>query len=298
MKYNQKGIKINGKVYKTTTHVLRDNGSGIRISLAKSVYKANQTIEIMHEDDFMELKKQVEYYSHQNHEKQTQKLNEQITTNENKIAELQQELQQTIEEKDATIDELKAELREYKNKCNQFKETIADCESDIHEKDNIIKELTPYKDYIAPKQHYDELTALKDNFTHEKQELLQQIADKQMRIVNQEKEFEVQFADEVSTLKEQHSGEISSLKEQHTNEKSALLLAYNQNINHYKNKYNSLAEKYNQLYGDVSKLSRLNTMFNGRHNELKEEHAVVELEVVKKDNTQNTTINLNEGLQN
>ena len=119
-----------------------------------------------------------------------------------------------------------------------------------------------------------------------------------MRIVNQEKEFEVQFADEVSTLKEQHSGEISSLKEQHTNEKSALLLAYNQNINHYKNKYNSLAEKYNQLYGDVSKLSRLNTMFNGRHNELKEEHAVVELEVVKKDNTQNTTINLNEGLEN
>lgn len=287
MEYEQKGIHINGITYKTTTHELKDNGSGIRLSLAKSVYQPKQTIEIMHEDDFMELKKQVEHYGHQKDKLQIKELTEQVANQGSAIATLQQELQQTIQEKDTIIDELKAELKEYENKCIGFEETIANCESDIHQKDNIILELTPYKDYIKPKQHYDELTALKDTFAVEKERLQQQIADKD----NELNELESNVATQLATKEKE-------LTIAFADEKSALLVAYNNNINHYKIKYNNLANKYNALSGDVSKLNRFNTMFNGRHNEIKKEHEVVELEVVKKDNTQNTTINLNEGLQN
>ena len=47
----------------------------------------------------------------------------------------------------------------------------------------------------------------------------------------------------------------------HTEEKAQMLVAYNQQLNHYKLKYNELAKDYNHLLGDASSLSRINNCF-------------------------------------
>ena len=76
----------------------------------------------------------------------------------------------------------------------------------------------------------------------------------------------------------------SEIEVKHTEEKAQMLLAYHQELNSYKLKYNELAKDYNHLLGDASSLSRTSVLFSGRHKTIvkdKEPVALEEIEVEK-----------------
>ena len=64
----------------------------------------------------------------------------------------------------------------------------------------------------------------------------------------------------------------------HTEEKAQMLIAYNQELNQNKLKYNELAKDYNHLLGDANSLPRINTFFNGKHKLIVKDKEPVELE--------------------
>ena len=50
-----------------------------------------------------------------------------------------------------------------------------------------------------------------------------------------------------------------------------MLVAYNQELNKIKMQYNNLAKDYNNLLNGVESLTRINTLMNGKHNEIKKD---------------------------
>ena len=82
----------------------------------------------------------------------------------------------------------------------------------------------------------------------------------------------------------------SELEVKHTEEKAQMLLAYTQELNSYKLKYNELAKDYNHLLGDASSLSRTNVIFSGRHKTIVKDKEPVELEEIEVEKEPTETI--------
>lgn len=82
----------------------------------------------------------------------------------------------------------------------------------------------------------------------------------------------------------------SDLEIKYTEEKAQMLVAYNQELDHYKMHYNELAMDYNNLLNDTKSLSRINTLFNGRHKAIVKDKIPVELEVIELDKEETETI--------
>ena len=158
-----------------------------------------------------------------------------------------------------TFDETKEQLTsDYEKQEKELKETIKNKESHIDELTEKYQSLLPLKEYIPQKQHYKELSDLQSKLNNAKNELDKTNADVESKLATQKSELEIQ----------------------HTNEKAQLLVTYNQNINQHKMKYNELAMDYNHLLNDVCSLSRINTLLNGKHNDIVKDKTPVELEVI------------------
>ena len=82
----------------------------------------------------------------------------------------------------------------------------------------------------------------------------------------------------------------SEIEVKHTEEKAQMLLAYHQELNGHKLKYNELAKDYNHLLGDASSLSRINTLFSGRHKTIVKDKEPVELEEIEVEKEPTETI--------
>ena len=137
----------------------------------------------------------------------------------------------------------------------ELKETIEKQQSHIDELTQIKDSLLPLKDNIAQKQHYNEIGALKD-----------EIRTKEKEISKLNNEIESKLASQKSDLSIEHA-----------NEKAQILVGFNQQLDNLKLQYNNLANDYNHLLNGVDSLTRINTFFNGKHNEIKKNKEQVPL---------------------
>ena len=145
----------------------------------------------------------------------------------------------------------------YQSNINELKETIKKQKVHIDEITDKYQSLLPKQEYITPKSHYDELKTLSDKLNDATNELNKTKADVETKLAIQKQE-----------LNDAHKDEMHQLKETHTNEKAQLLVAYNNDLNNSKSKYNELAMEYNQLLSDASSLTKRNTLFGSRHKEI------------------------------
>lgn len=164
-------------------------------------------------------------------------------TNTNKL------LNESLIATNTNFKETKQQMQsDFENKEKELKETIKKQQSHIDEITQIKDSLLPFKDNIPQKQHFSEIDALKDELRNAKQEIGKINADIETKLATQK----------------------SDLLIEHTNEKAQLLVAYNQDLNKMKLQYNNLVKDYNHLLNGVESLTRINTLFNGKHNEIKE----------------------------
>lgn len=205
-------------------------------------------------------------------------LRKQVSIHDRSIDKLQQE----IKDKDENIASLKKELNyneihlkylknSYENLMelnSNYKETIEKQQSSIYELSKKIESLFRLKDYISPKQHYDEVGTLKDKIKDAETENNKVKAEVERKLATQKSDLEIAY----------------------TNEKAQMLVAYNQELNHHKMKYNELAMDYNQLLSDANSLSRINTLFNGRHKSIVKDKTPVELTDVEIEKEETDTI--------
>lgn len=160
----------------------------------------------------------------------------------------------------STFDETKEQmLSDFEKQEKELKETIKNNQLHIDELTQKYQSLLPLKEYIPVKQHYDEINALKSKLTDVENELNKTNAEIETKLATQKSDLEIQ----------------------HTNEKAKMLVAYNKDINQQKMKYNELANEYNNLLSDTCSLSRLNTLWNGKHNIIVENRTPFELEVIQ-----------------
>lgn len=138
-------------------------------------------------------------------------------------------------------------------------ETIEKQQAHIDELTEKIQSLSILKDYISPKEHYAALEELKDKIQEVETELNKAKAEVDLKLATQKSELDVK----------------------HTEEKAQMLIAYSQELNAHKLKYNELAKDYNHLLGDASSLSRINTLFSGRHKTIVKDKEPVELEEIE-----------------
>lgn len=138
---------------------------------------------------------------------------------------------------------------DFENKEKELKETIEKQQTHIDEITEKYQSLLPSKENIPQKQHYNEIGALKD-----------EIKAKEIEIDKLNNEIETKLATQKSDLEMDH-----------TKEKAQMLVAYNQELNKLKLEYNNLASEYNHLLNGVDSLTRINTFFNGKHNEIKKD---------------------------
>ena len=82
----------------------------------------------------------------------------------------------------------------------------------------------------------------------------------------------------------------SEMDVKHTEEKAQMLIAYTQELNAHKLKYNELAKDYNHLLGDASSLTRVNTLFSGRHKTIVKDKEPAELEEIEVEKEPTDTI--------
>ena len=159
--------------------------------------------------------------------------------------------------------ESKDELQsEFDAKEKEFRETIEKQQTHIDELTEKVQSLSILKDYISPKEHYQALEELKDKIKEVEVELDKAKAEVDLKLSKQKSEMNVK----------------------HTEEKAQMLLVYTQELNAHKMKYNELAKDYNHLLGDASSLTRVNTLFSGRHKTIvkgKEPAVLEEIEVEK-----------------
>ena len=165
--------------------------------------------------------------------------------------------------------ESKAEIQSaFEERENELKETIKKQQAHIDDLSEKVESLSGLKEYIPPKQHYDEIDSLKDKVKDAKLELDKLQAEVDMKLSKQKSEIEVN----------------------HTEEKAQMLIAYTQEINSYKLKYNELAKDYNHLLGDASSLSRTSVLFSGRHKTIVKDKEPVELEEIEVEKEPTETI--------
>ncbi|DBA35541.1 TPA: hypothetical protein vir323_00029 [Caudoviricetes sp. vir323] len=141
----------------------------------------------------------------------------------------------------------------------ELKETITKQQTHIDELSKKVESLIGLKEYIPPTEHYAALEELKDKINVAETELSKAMAEVDMKLKTQKSEMDVK----------------------HTEEKAQMLVVYNQQLNHYKLKYNGLAKDYNHLLGDASSLSRINILLSGRHKAIVKDKEPVELEEIE-----------------
>jgi len=195
--------------------------------------------------------------------------NEQLKTANIHINETNKLLNQNIIGINDNYKETKDELQSsFVNKEKELKETIQKQQAHIDELTEKVESLSMLKDYIPPKEHYEEIDSLKDKVKDAKLELDKLSAEVDMKLSKQKSEMEVK----------------------HTEEKAQMLIAYTQEVNANKLKYNELAKDYNHLLGDTKSLTRVNTLISGRHNTIVKDKEPVELEEIEVEKEPTETI--------
>ena len=197
------------------------------------------------------------------------KENDQLKNANNNINETNKLLNDNIIGINNNYKESKAEIQSaFEERENELKETIKKQQAHIDDLSEKVESLSGLKEYIPPKQHYDEIDSLKDKVKDAKLELDKLQAEVDMKLSKQKSEIEVN----------------------HTEEKAQMLIAYTQEINSYKLKYNELAKDYNHLLGDASSLSRTSVLFSGRHKTIVKDKEPVELEEIEVEKEPTETI--------
>ena len=195
--------------------------------------------------------------------------NEQLKTANIHINETNKLLNDNIIGINNNYKETKDELQSsFDNKEKELKETIQKQQAHIDELTEKVESLSMLKDYIPPKEHYEEIDNLKDKVNDAKLELDKLSAEVDMKLSKQKSEMEVK----------------------HTEEKAQMLIAYTQEVNANKLKYNELAKDYNHLLGDASSLSRTSVLFSGRHKTIVKDKEPVELEEIEVEKEPTETI--------
>ena len=186
--------------------------------------------------------------------------NNQLKDANNKINETNKLLNQNLMGINDNYKETTHELQSvFDDKESELKETIKKQQIHIDELTEKVESLVGLRDYIPPKEHYEALEELRHKIKDVERELDKAKAEVDMRLATQKSEIDIK----------------------HTEEKAQMLLAYNQELNNHKLKYNELAKDYNHLLGDASSLSRINTLFSGRHKTIVKDKEPVELEEIE-----------------
>lgn len=186
--------------------------------------------------------------------------NEKLRNDNNAINETNKLLNENIIALKTSFDETKQQLQsDFEKQEKELKETIKNNQSHIGELTDKYQSLLPSKEYIPQKQHFDEILALKDE------------------IRTLEKDIETKDAE----IEKKLATQKSDLLIEHNNQKAQLLVGYNQELDKLKLKYNNLANDYNYLLNGVDSLTRFNTLFNGKHNEIKKDKEQVEILEIK-----------------
>ena len=195
--------------------------------------------------------------------------NEQLKKANNEINETNKLLNENIIALNATYEDTKKELQSnFDDKEKDLKETIEKQRTHIDELTEKVQSLSILKDYISPKEHYEAL-----------EELRNEIKDLERKIDKANAEVDLKLATQKSEMQVKQ-----------TEEKAQMLLAYTQELNSYKLKYNELAKDYNHLLGDASSLTRVNTLFSGRHKTIVKGKEPVELEEIEVEKEPTETI--------
>lgn len=171
------------------------------------------------------------------------------------------------------VDELKQQLKETNENTIAIDKHTAMIQSKQDKIDNLT---TLNNEYISQNQHYNELNELKDELTNTKIELESIKASIETKLTTQKNELEKEHADKINELKDK----LRDAEKEHTNEKAQLLVAYNNDLNYNKMKYNELANKYNSLLSDARSLTRTNTLFNGKHKQIIKDKEPIEIELI------------------
>ena len=197
------------------------------------------------------------------------KENERLKTANDNINETNKLLNDNLIGVNASFEETKKELQSsFDAKEKDFRETIEKQQTHIDELTDKVQSLSILKDYISPKEHYAALEELKDKIKEVELELDKAKAEVDAKLKTQKSEIDVK----------------------HTEEKAQMLLAYTQELNAHKLKYNELAKDYNHLLGDASSLTRINTLFSGRHKTIVKDKEPAELEEIEVEKEPTETI--------
>ena len=195
--------------------------------------------------------------------------NNQLKDANNKINETNKLLNDNIIALNASFKETKDELQStFEVKEKDYRETIEKQQIHIDELTEKVQSLSILKDYISPKEHYAALEELKDKIKEVELELDKAKAEVDVKLKTQKSEMDVK----------------------HTEEKAQMLIAYTQELNAHKLKYNELAKDYNHLLGDASSLTRVNTLFSGRHKTIVKDKEPAELEEIEVEKEPTDTI--------
>ena len=193
--------------------------------------------------------------------------NEKLKNSNDNINETNKLLNTNILGLNASFEQIKEDLQsKYETTEKELKETIEKQQTHIDELNEKLESLTALKEYIPPKEHYDELQELQSKIKEVEAELNKVNAEVEMKLTKQKSDLQVA----------------------HTEEKAQLLLGYTQELNSYKLKYNELAKDYNHLLGDTKSLTRINTFFNGKHNVIVKDKEPVELEEIEVEKDEST----------
>lgn len=152
------------------------------------------------------------------------------------------------------------------NKEKELKETIKNQQLHIDELTDKYQSLLPIKDNIPQSTHYSEIDALKDKLNDATNELNKTKADIETKLAVQKQE-----------INDAHKDEIHQLKETHTNEKAQLLVAYNNDLNNSKLKYNELAMEYNSLIDELYTITKWNALIDSRHEKIRKDKEYAQL---------------------
>lgn len=184
--------------------------------------------------------------------------NNKLRNDNNAINETNKLLNENLIASNNIFNETRQELElDFENKEKELKETIEKQQSHIDELTDKYRSLLPLQDNMKQSTHYKEIDAIKDKLNEVTNELNKTKVGIETKLAVQKQELTIA-----------HKDEIHALQETHTDEKAHLLIAYTNDLNNGKIKYNNLAIEYNQLLSDASSLTKTNTLFSSRHKEI------------------------------
>ncbi len=232
------------------------------------IHESNENINKMNEDMIADLEKELETTKErlEYYENATNTLangsdvlvenNETLKKDTNAVYKTNEMLNDALLGLNATFKETTDDLKSmFQSKEKELKETIKNHQLHIDEITQKYQSLLPLEEYVSPKEHSDTIIELKDKINASEKEVAKINADNETKLARLQQELETK----------------------HTEDKAQLLVAYNNELNHYKMQYNQLANEYNKLLEDLHSLTRINTLLNGRHNIIKKDKEKVEL---------------------